>query len=77
MQESEIKEPKEIRVNTITAISTAVLAFIGTIGLILALTEFITRNKILGITGSTLIIVTITIGLIVTILILKRWIKNG
>ena len=69
---------KEPRANVITAISAAVLAIIGFIGLILAMTEFIeVRNKILGFEGAALIIIIIIAGIFIIIWILTRWIKNG
>lgn len=68
-------ESKEWKINYITAISTAILAFTSIVALTFALVEFI-EKKILGITGSFIILVFIFLGLIIIISLIKRWIKK-
>lgn len=73
-----LKETRGLRVHTITAISTAILAFAAVVGLVLALAEFIgDRARILGFGGAVWIVTTVILGLGVTVFILKRWIQNG
>lgn len=69
---------KELKINFVTALSTAVLAFIGVIGLILALAQFVeAKAKILGIGGILLIVITFILGLYFTVRIVKGWVENG
>jgi hypothetical protein len=63
------------RINYITAVSTAILAFVAIIGLMFALVEFVEK----GILSTKLLIATfvlIFIGLFVIVGIIKRWVKN-
>lgn len=74
MQENELKHRK---LNLVNSISTAVIAFISFIGLILALTEFLeSRKELFGLGWSVLLITTFIFALILIMILINRWIKS-
>ncbi len=65
---------KEQKIQVVIALSSTIIAFVGIIGLVLALSEFIElRFKIFGFGGASWIITIFGIGLCITFILTKRW----
>lgn len=66
---------KELKINYVTAISTAILAFVAIIGLFFVLVELIGKD-VLHLKEAILIFILIFLGLFIIISIIRRWIKK-
>ena len=74
MQENELNY---LKLNFVNALATVIIAFVSLVGLIFALTEFIeSRKNIFGLGWSAVIIIIFIFFLVLSVVMVKRWIEK-